>query len=608
MKLDSLKSKYTKAKLAYYTASPILTDTEFDALEDQLRKLDPKWPELTKTGVKLGKKVEVALAAPMPSLNKVYPEDLPKWLAKNKTDTYVVMEKLDGSSVQLTYTAGKPTKLVTRGDGSKGKDISFLLPYLRLPTTKAAPKGTAVFRCEAVMEKRVFEKKWSDEFENSRNLVNGLLNRQDAHPALKDVHLVVLGRYGTPLLEGLSQATLAGLRTVEAVSVHPHKITASLLANMRKSSPYDMDGLVVAPSNFLLDYKNNDKPKNSVAFKVNDEVNAAEATVKRIIWQVTGRGRIVPKIEIEPTRIDGVTVKHAAAHNADWMLERKLGPGAVVKLLRSGGVIPKIVAVVKPGKFQPPSIPYAKDGCHFVVARASAATDKRIDVLNVVKFMKTLGVELIATSTAANLWDAGLATPTSYIVAFGNDTLKEPILSVYPGRQGEKIYDELTRVLGSTISLKKLIAASQVFGVGIGERKLEQIEASGQALKGIFTENKALPDFGVVPGFSTKTLLVLKKGYPEWAKFYKIAARYLTINGSLPKRKVSTGGKLAGLKISFTGYRDKAQEEWITANGGEIVPFGKSTTVLLYKDGGKASSKIDKAADKGVRVCVFQDL
>lgn len=613
--LDLLKKQYAKAKKAYYNKEPILSDATFDKLEDHIRKQDPNWGELHKTGVKVGKKVEVALAHPMPSLNKAYPAEFPRWVAKNVSTLYVVMEKLDGSSVQLTYNGcGEPEKLVTRGDGINGKDISFLIPYLNLPTKpmKGMASTKVVFRCEAVMAKSVFTKKWASKFENSRNLVNGLLNRTDAHVALKDIDFVVLGCYGMSLKHGFEKAAHLGLRPVGyRLYGKPRSINAPLLEDMRATSPYDMDGLVVAPGDFVLDYKNADKPKGIIAFKVNDEANAEVVTVKRIIWQVTGRGRIVPKIEIEPTRMDGVMVKHCTAHNAAWMLERKIGPGAKVKVLRSGGVIPKIVEVVKPGKFQQPDIPYIQDGVHFLVIKASKATTERVDVLNIVKFMKTLGIELVAGKTATALYAAGLTSPLEYINAFGQKRLGLLINTAgFDGKQGVKIYDEIRRVFGSTLSMKKLMVASQVFGVGIGERKLSQIEDAGISMAELtYSEDFPSNYIEQVPGFAGKTCQVLDEGFVDWVQFFSSSSQYLTIDGSLPKKaKAVKGGKLDNLKVSFTGYRDKEQEAWVVANGGEVVPFGSKTEFLLFKDGGKSSTKVDKAKDKGIKVGTFQQL
>lgn len=622
MNIKEAKELYVKAQDAYYNGeTPIMSDVKFDKLEDKIRAADPAWSKLKKTGIAVkNKKTEVALAQPMPSLHKAYSEDLAKWLQKNPSDEYVIMDKLDGSSVQLTYKQGKPAKLVTRGDGINGGDISFLIPHLSLPVCPdpylgLSPKkngGIYHLRCEALMTKKKFKAKWSAKFDNGRNMVNGLLNRRDPHPALVDIDFVVLGVYNEKL-SALSKLKKQGFKVVPTVAgkIRSTPQMEKHLQLRRSKGEYDMDGLVVAPSEFVLSYETNDKPKNIVAFKVNDESNAAEVTVKRIIWQVTGRERIVPKIEIEPTHMDGVMVKHAAAHNAEWMLDRNIGPGAIVKVLRSGGVIPKIVSVVKKGKFQPPEIDYERKGVHFVVKNASKATSRRVDVLNTVKFMKTLGIELLAGKTVDLIYkNSQLKTPMDYIKSWGEKRLGLALHDAgIGGKQGLNIFNELDRVFKSEISMKKLMVATQIFGVGIGERKLSAIEDAKISMEDI-TSNQDFPSNYIerVPGFSGKTAKVLDDGFESWVAFYKQASKYLMIDGSLPKKKKAKSGALSGQMVSFTGYRDKQQEAALIANGAEVVPFGSKTTILLYKEGGKASSKLDKAAEKGVRVCIFSGL
>ena len=131
--LDHLKKLYIKASKAYYnTDKTIMSDADFDNLEAKIRKAEPKWEQLAKTGIAVAnKKTKAKLEKFMPSLNKIYPDKLPAWLEKHhKIDKWVVMAKLDGSSIQLTYDNGQPSRLLTRGDGVVGGNISFLIPFI----------------------------------------------------------------------------------------------------------------------------------------------------------------------------------------------------------------------------------------------------------------------------------------------------------------------------------------------------------------------------------------------------------------------------------------------------------------------------------------------
>lgn len=604
--MKELKSLCVKATKAYHNGTPIMSDAKFDQLEDKIRATDPTWKELTKTGAAVpNKKTEVALAHPMPSLNKAYPEAIGKWLLANEAEHYIVMDKLDGSSLQVTYQGGKPVKVVTRGNGDLGGDISFLIPHLNLPPNRS--KGTVVYRCEAVMKRATFGRKWATEFDNPRNMVNGILNRKTPHPALADTDIVVLGVFGEPLYTSLQWNSVA---ITKLVAARVDGTSMSRMLELRKQrSLYDIDGLVIAPESFVMDYKNSDKPKGIVAFKVNSDADAVNAVVEKIIWQVSGRGRIIPKICIKPTRIGDVTVTHAAAHNAVWMIDRKIGPGALVKLVRSGGVIPKIEAVVKPGKLQLPKIPYTMSGVHFIVTQTDAATEDHIDVQNIVKFMKTMGVELLAGKTVASMLNH-FHNPMTYLLAWNNGKLAKELNDNGVGpKMAVKIEAEFDRVFSGRVSLRKLMVATQLFGVGVGDRKLQMIEDDGISMhrleRGLVTYDRLV----LVPGFSHKSASLLMEGLPSVQAFVSRVSGFLNLSAELPTKKVALkNGKLTGQRVSFTSYRDKTHEAAIIAAGGEVVPFGSKTTVLLFKEGGKSSTKQDAAAAKGIKVCVFEGL
>jgi DNA ligase (NAD+) len=613
-KLLKLKASYLAAKDAYYNKSPLMSDAEFDALEDQIRKLDPKWGELEMTGVKVkGKKVEVKLRQFMPSLNKAYPEDLPKWLAKNPAKKYVASQKLDGTSLQLTYSKGKPTKLVTRGNGELGKDVSFLLPALNLPVTDY--QLTVDLRVEAIISKAKY-KKWASEFDDPRSMVNGIFNRHTPHPALADVDLIVLGTYGqtlrTVVIPFGGQLRGVGAVVLRSDELSPESMT-SLLAGIRKDGVYEVDGLVIAPSTFVLAYRTNDKPKNIVAFKVNADIDAVEVVVDKIIWQITGRSRIVPKIYVKPTKIGGVMVKHAAAHNAKWMIDRGIGPGAVVRVVRSGGVIPKIVEVVKAGTIQLPEVAHKVHGVHFIVRAASATTKEKIEVLNVVKFLKTMGIENIAGSTALALYQAGLREPLDYINAWDGEVIDDFLHQAgFPGAQGKKLARELDAKLSGTHHYRKLMVAFQCFDVGIGDRKLKMIEDAGISM----TELSKIPISNLpkklanVNGYSDKTIALIAKGMPLWRHLLDQAhACGLKATGGLPAKKVADDvpiTKYTGLKFSWTGYRSAAEETEVANGGGEVIKLGAKTNVLFYNPDGKFLEKVAKARKSGVECVTFK--
>lgn len=647
MDLGQKKALYEKAMWSYHNEKrQIITDREFDKLEDLIREEDPTWEKLGKTGVRtFDRKLEVALTCFMPSLEKAYPEAVPKYLGRIDPIRGLVMDKLDGTSLQLRYEGGKPFSLTTRGDGTLGRDVTYFLPALietgRIPA-KIDKEGTVVLRLEGVMKRETFAKKWSvealgekDGQDNARQLCNGVFLRKEAGPEIADIDLKVLGVYGMTLWKGLPWAKLQGFDTVHYempnltdYSQHgSHSSTAEFLTHLlderRRLGDYEIDGLVITDENFVLHYENGDKPKQIWAFKVNDEDSAHEVVVQDIEYSQTRTSRISIVAVIPPTRMDGVVVERVTVHNAAWMNERGIGPGAVIKVLRSGGVIPKIVDVVSPGTFKAPPWPYKMDGRFYVVAdqvHAGAVgsttlrveMSKDISIAQIRFFVTTLGIELLAEKTIEKLYDVGLCSAADYVKLICNDkeAMRVKLVSAGLGDgQAANIIAELLRVLDEKINLKKLMVASGCMEVGIGERKLSSLEDAGISMDMLLgmsvqdIKDRVMP----IDGWQAKTVIALTSGVRRFIDWFEAKDEgelsmedILDVDGSLPIKEKKQG-LLVGKKICFTGYRSPEQAAIIEGQGGEIAAsFSGSTDVLLYKADGKASSKVAKAGERAM--------
>ena len=161
--LDSFKESVIvkalkQASEAYHNDTPLLSDHKYDVVYDFLKSKFPKSKYLKTVGSKVTGE-PVALPFWLGSMDKIKTEkEIKKWLSSNKNDTYIISDKLDGASA-LYFN----NKLYTRGDGMNGKDISWLLDYLDLPTSiDFAVRG------ELVISKTLYP--------NARNIVVGVLN------------------------------------------------------------------------------------------------------------------------------------------------------------------------------------------------------------------------------------------------------------------------------------------------------------------------------------------------------------------------------------------------------------------------------------------------
>lgn len=614
--LERRKKVFLEAREEYYgNGNTQLTDAEFDALEDSIREEDPKWKPLNGTGVKIGKKAEAKLFVPMPSLDKIQAgEKAPVHLKKLAYTVlfgkdHGISEKLDGSSIQAVYIRGVLKRLFTRGDGVMGKDISFFIPHLKnipVKVPKLRNHEQLVLRMEAIIEKAVYEKRWAGKFDSARAMASSLLNRQDVSPALKDLKFVVLRVLDqqTPLCDGIAMMNVHGFETVRMIRVDKHAIEQDsllrLMAKWKKDTLYETDGLVVC-SNATGLVITEDRPTYAKAFKLNDEANAPTTKIIEIKWQPSRHGLLVPKAIIEPIKFGNVTVKQAALHNAKWALERGCGVGAVVKVLRSGDIIPKIVAVERKCPFKLPSKKEFGDWMWDETGTALVLTDKQAsaEVLSrqFTSFFQKLGLDDMAGGLADKLVAAGYKHTWELV------KLQPAEFGDLPGvkTSAKKYGAQMQRIRNGEFPVEKLMVASGCFDKGVGETR---IKTALEAIPNLTTKwplgwQETLAETrGCGPVFTKQ----FEDGIPKFSKWLKKSGAEIAAPAA-PKKAVR--GPLTGETFSWTGYRDKGEEAEITRLGGQVVPFGSKTNVLFYKEDGKASTKIDKAKAKGITAILF---
>ena len=609
MNLKQAKELYIRAKDAYYNSGhPIITDAQFDKLEDWIAKKDPAWSELKKTGILTGKKQEVKLPFYMPSLNKYYPEEVDKlWRRLPKEDAYIYMAKLDGCSVLLEYEDGKPIALTTRGNGEFGKDITFLIPYLNIK--QIDDKDYHAFRCEAILAKHLFVK-WNKEFDNARNMVSGLLNRRQPHPAFKDISFVVLGEYGKSLEQGLITAAKLGLDVVYYKKAFAHK-EADMFAAF-KHTMFDTDGVVISTPDFMYQYESAEKPKRGIiAYKINPETDSAvQAVVDSIVWQTSAFGRLIPKIKIQSVMVQGAKITYVTCHNAQWMEDHKIGPGAVVSIIRSGEVIPKIIGVVKPAeKLQLPEVSFYKKGVHFY--QTDNSEDSYIN--SIVRCLNNLHIDFVKDKTIERIYSIYKHSnffnnqPIDALISIlkeGN-SLKARFKLEFGNKNGVIIYENLNKIVKEQHTIIDWLMATMAFDAGIGRKRLKAVN-DAQSLESMcsWTKEAIVNKLSSIKSIGSILAEQIAEGL---VKFYQWSARYPWLKFKPIDAEANIIGPMSGVNITFTGYRDSAQEKAILSLGGNIVNFGAKTTWLLYKSDGKRSSKIAKAGDKAITWDILTD-
>jgi DNA ligase (NAD+) len=367
---------------------------------------------------------------PMLSLDNTYSQEevrefvnrVQRLLPDEKLD-WLVEPKIDGVAINLRYERGVFTCGATRGDGTTGDDITANLRTIRsIPTQlqckagvaadvsrrtsphggKSAPTDVGGYGCPALVEvrgevyltKAGFEKLNAErraadeeEFANPRNAAAGSLKQLDPRIVAKRPLDIVL--YGLGQVEGAPQAPqrhdqmLAWLkalgfktpeRTWHCRSAEELFAAIEELDRVRRSFPYETDGAVIKLNSFgqreAAGYTSK-APRWSIAYKYAAE--QAETRLKGITVQVGRTGALTPVAELEPVFLAGSTISRATLHNEDYIRQKDIRVGDMVKIEKAGEVIPAVVDVVltkRTGKEASFRFPTTCPECGSKVARA----------------------------------------------------------------------------------------------------------------------------------------------------------------------------------------------------------------------------------------------
>lgn len=614
--IDDIVSILTKLSEAYHsTDKPLVSDTVYDILFDKLKERDPSNPFLKKVGAPVISKDKVELPFPMGSLNKIKPDegDLEKWLEKYK-GPYVISDKLDGISAQIYHDPKSGLKMYTRGEGDEegnfGMDISHLLTYINAGDIKNLPKGNSI-RGELIIKRNTF-KTLDSKYKNIRNAVGGIVNKKhnlDTTIANK----IDFVSYAIIYPELKQEEQMAQLKKWN-INVVEYKIEKKLtqkyledyLKDRRKSSPFDVDGIVCIDSSKIHKLKGGN-PDYGFAFKMILDDQFAVTKITNVIWQPTMDSYLKPIVEIEPKDLVGTTVSKATAYNAKYVKDNKIGIGAEIRIIRSGDVIPKIMEVIKPAKeISMPDIPYVwnDSGVDILIDYTKKVPKEIIDQVQIeliLYFFKGIGVKYLSEGIITKLYKEGYKSISAIIGADENEVSEIKGLG---DKIVTKIYKEIYKAL-DTVELYQFMAASHL-DRGLGERKIKEIlKIYPNIINEDYKRDELVEKLKEVNGFSDIMSEKFADNIKEFKKFFAEIDEVYDISRLLKVKKVKKQGILFdGKTIVFTGVRDKDLEDFITANGGKVSSsVSKNTSILIHADNAdKSKSKFKKALDLKVEL------
>ncbi|MFJ9895544.1 NAD-dependent DNA ligase LigA [Streptomyces sp. NPDC091280] len=664
-----------KASAAYYTGgTSVLDDDAYDRLVRGIAAWEADHPDQVLPDSPSGKVAGGAVEGDVPhtvamlSLDNVFSaEEFTAWtvsLARrtgHEVTRFSVEPKLDGLAVAARYVDGRLTRLITRGDGTAGEDVSHAIgTIVGLPAELTEPVTVEV-RGEVLMTTAQFEHANEvrtahdgQPFANPRGASAGTLRaRERAYTVPMTFFgygLLPLAGTGTALAERLGELAHSELMdrtaalgvnttattpvpgstadTVEEVLTRVREIAA-----LRAGLPFGIDGIVVK-ADLAADQRaagsGSRAPRWAIAYKL-----PAVEKITRLLaveWNVGRTGIIAPRAVLEPVEIDGATITYATLHNPGDITRRDLRLGDHVMVHRAGDVIPRVeapVAHLRTGEEQPivfPEVcPRCGSGidtgelrwrceqgrnCHLVAALSYAAGRDQLDI------------EGLGHTRVVQLVEAGLVADLADLFALTRDGL------LGLERMGETSTDNLLAAITAAKGqpLSRVLCALGVRGTGRSmSRRIARYFATMDGIRAADAEAMRR-----VEGIGTEKAPSIVAELVELAPLIdKLAAAgvNMTEPGATPPAPETgddeTGsteadgaqapavadGPLAGMTVVVTGAmtgpleklsRNQMNELVERAGGRSSSSVSKKTTLVVA--GENAGSKRAKAESLGVRL------
>jgi len=377
-RIDELIRILNKASYEYYTLdNPTITDQEYDSLMDELIRLETNNPSLVRSDsptVRIGSEVisefkKVTHEIPMMSLGDIFSEEEiisfdEKIRKVIPNPEYVCELKIDGLSVSLLYENGKLVRGATRGDGTTGEDITHNVKTIK-NVPLSLPKDINIeVRGEIYMPKASFlklneerSKKGEKEFANPRNAAAGSVRQLDSKIASERnlatfiYHMPIPGDLKTHYesLEYMKDLTFTiNPNIIKVDSAEKIIEYINYWHEHRNTLPYEIDGIVIKVN----DYNDQRKlgttakvPKWAIAYKFPAEEILTK--LRDIEFCVGRTGKITPRADLDPVRLQGSVVRSATLNNEDYIKEKDIRIGDIVSIRKAGDIIPEIVEVKK---------------------------------------------------------------------------------------------------------------------------------------------------------------------------------------------------------------------------------------------------------------------
>lgn len=637
--MKQLVEQLNNASQAYYNGeAELMSDYEWDSKFDQLKLLEDE------TGIVLpdsptNKVSEDSISGkkephefPALSLAKTKSvADLEKW-ASNKP--IWISWKLDGLTLVATYDDGKLTKIVTRGDGHIGTNITHLAPAIKGVLPKISEKGHLVIRGEAVISYEDFNNfllETESDYANPRNLASGSLTLKDVDEVkLRHIQwipftLVYSDQEILSWGQRMDYLEKLGFQTVEhrfienptSVNIQ-EKIDEFTQKVTHKKQPFPVDGLVITYDDTQYastgSVTGHHATRAGYAFKWQDEY--AETVLDHIEWSCAA-STISPVAVFQPVELEGTTVQRASLCNISECERLGIGDaGTKLQVIKANKIIPKVIKITeKVGVLNiPDKCPVCGAEAHVVLSESgtkklhcSNADCTAKQLKKFARFVSKDGINIdgISEQTVSTFINHGWIRNYADFYHLKDFVYQITSLDGFGKKSVSKLLESIEKSR-NTDSRHLLYALSiPLCGFDVAKRLLSKYtfkELMETAKTSLFDDVFASID-GIGPEKSAR--------FVNWFKDDK---NYLKVSNLLKELDVKevevaeVGTKCAGQTFVITGdvYHYKNRNElkaYIESQGGKVTgSVSKSTTYLINNDAESQSSKNKKAHQLGISI------
>ena len=633
-RMKELVELLNRAGRAYYQeADEIMTNYEYDALYDELARLE-KETGTTLAGsptAHVGYEVLSELPKerherPMLSLDKTKDvQALKEWVGSHRT---LLSWKMDGLTIVLTYQNGELFKAVTRGNGEVGEVITNNARVFRNIPLRIPFQGELVLRGEAVIGYREFERineeipEADARYKNPRNLCSGSVRQLNNEiTAKRNVHFFAFSLVraeGVDFENSHEKEFLwlqgQGFETVEYRVVTAENLEEAVrwFSERIEENEYPSDGLVALYDDIAYGRSLGQTakfPRDSMAFKWQDEIR--ETVLKEIEWSPSRTGLINPVAIFEPVELEGTTVSRASVHNISIMRGLELGVGDTIEVYKANMIIPQIADnKTRSGVRDIPKVCPVCGGAteirkindvESLYCMNPDCQAKKIKPFTLFVSRDALNIEGLSEATLEKFIARGFIHEFADI--FRLSRFREEIVELEGF--GEKSYENLISSVEKArkTTLARVIYSLGIPNIGLSGAKLicRQLDDEVERLLAASEEELAAID-GVGPVIAASFT-----GYfadPEKReRFFRLLSE-LTLEKEETAAVQDLKGKVFVVTGSLTHFSNRAElKELIEKRGGKVTGSvtGK-TDYLINNDTESSSSKNKKARELGIPV------